>query len=55
MKVRLRISQHWGVDFRPLAAHVNHDALIEKAWRARVANNPKEIARLKKQASHGHV
>lgn len=49
MKISLRISPHWGTDFRPLAAYVNRDSLIEKAWRARVARNPKEIARLIKE------
>lgn len=49
MKISLRISPHWGTDFRPLAAYVNRDSLIEKAWRAWVARNPKEIARLTKK------
>lgn len=47
MKVRLRISPWWYVDFRPLALRVNCDRLIESIWRARVARNPKEIARLR--------
>lgn len=47
MKVTVRISPWWYVDFRPLALHVNRDRLIERIWRSRVARNPKEIARLR--------
>jgi hypothetical protein len=48
----LKISPHWGVDFRPLAAYVNRDAMIEAKWRANVAKNPKEIARLARNLSN---
>jgi len=49
MNIKLRISPHWLVDFRPLATHVNHDAIIERLWRARVARNRKEVARVAKE------
>ena len=50
MRTILKVNRYWGMDLRPLAAYVNHDAVIERQWRAKVANNPKEIARLRKQA-----
>ena len=48
MKIRLLIRD--SADRRSLEQIRRHDELVEKAWRGRVARNPKERDRLYKQA-----
>jgi hypothetical protein len=47
--MRIRFNVRHYIDRRTPALYEQHDAVIEKRWRDRVAKNPKEKARLERE------